>query len=193
MEIHLAFGKSKVDRLSVFLIGDFRGKACDILLINSTRREVRSFDLVSSLKPQLPLRSNSSSARKPWYSAREPLRAEILTFGGTGYQDILPQCPVKASGKLQQFVVRWDCSWGEFVGCRCGRLRGSGIWERCPRQMFLRSSSLPQEGFTSGRRAPPLPVTDLKSYIFLPGPFLQPCHRVHTEVGTRPRLASSVH
>lgn len=71
------------------------------------------------------------------------------------------------------------------MGCRCGRLRVSGIWERCPKQMFLCSSSLPQKGSTSGKRAPPFPVADLISYIFLPGPFLQPCHRVNTEVGTR--------
>lgn len=36
-ETHLAFESSKADRLSVFIIGYFRGKACYILLINSTR------------------------------------------------------------------------------------------------------------------------------------------------------------
>lgn len=87
---------------------------------------------MSSLNPQLPLRSNSSWARKPWYSSREPPRAEILTFGGTGYQDFLPKCPVNVSSKLQQFVICWGCSWGEFVGCRCGRLRGQASGRDIP-------------------------------------------------------------
>lgn len=53
-----------------------------------------------SLRLQLPLRSNPSPARGLSCCMSEPPRAGIETFGNTGYQDFLAQCPVKVLGKL---------------------------------------------------------------------------------------------